>query len=157
MHPRIVKCKERKVVGISTKMSKDEYFKIPQLWQKFMSIKNEINYLRSEEFIAIQQFPKGTTIENIIDYKVWACVEVSNFKDIPNGMSSFVIPAGEYAVFLQKGIDASKTYQSILTQWLPASGYTIDDRPHFQIMGEKYKNGSPDSEEDFYIPIKPIV
>lgn len=157
MYSEIVKCLERKVVGFSTKMGKDEYFKIPELWQKFMPRKKEINNLSPEEFIAIQQFPKETTLENILDYTIWACVEVLNFKDIPKGMSSFIIPAGEYAVFLQKGMDASKTYQMIMTEWLPTSGYTIDDRPHFQIMGETYKNGSPDSEEDFYIPIKPIV
>ena len=157
MHPRIIKCTERKVVGFLTKITKDEYFKIPQLWQKFMPRKKEINNINPKEFIAVQQFPKETTIENIVDYIIWACVEVSHFKDIPEGMSSFVIPAGEYAVFLQKGMDASKTYQSIMTEWLPTSGYTIDNRPHFQIMGEMYKNGSSDSEEDFYIPIKPIV
>ncbi len=41
-----------------------------------------------------------------------------------------------------------------MTEWLPNSGYKIDDRPHFQVMGKKYKNGSPDSEEDFYIGLK---
>ncbi|MGJ8549521.1 GyrI-like domain-containing protein [Winogradskyella wichelsiae] len=157
MYPRIIKCKAKRVVGISTKMTKEQYFKITQLWQEFMPIKKEINNINPKEFIAVQQFPKETTIENIVDYTIWACVEVSHFKDIPKGMSSFVIPAGEYAVFLQKGMDASKTYQSIMTQWLPKSGYAIDNRPHFQIMGETYKNGSPDSEEDFYIPIQSIV
>ena len=41
-----------------------------------------------------------------------------------------------------------------MTEWLPNSGYEIDNRPHFQVMGETYKNGSPDSEEDFYVPLK---
>ena len=35
--------------------------------------------------------------------------------------------------------------------------YTLDDRPHFEILGEKYKNQDPDSEEELWIPIKPKV
>jgi hypothetical protein len=30
----------------------------------------------------------------------------------------------------------------------------LDNRPHFEILGEKYKNADPDSEEDVYIPVK---
>ncbi len=157
MSPKIINFTTRNVVGISTKMKPDEYFKIPQLWQEFMPRKKEIENINSEEFIAIQQFSEGTTINNIEAYTIWASVEVSNFKEIPKGMASFEIPAGKYAVFLQKGMEASKTYQSIMNDWLPTSGYAIDDRPHFQIMGKTYNNGSLDSEEDFYIPIKSIT
>jgi AraC family transcriptional regulator len=32
--------------------------------------------------------------------------------------------------------------------------YFLDDRPHFEILGDKYKNGDPDSEEEIWIPIK---
>jgi AraC family transcriptional regulator len=38
---------------------------------------------------------------------------------------------------------------------VPASNYDLDDRPHFEILGDKYKNGDPNSEEDIWIPIKP--
>jgi AraC family transcriptional regulator len=30
----------------------------------------------------------------------------------------------------------------------------LDNRPHFEILGEKYKQGSPDSEEEIWIPVK---
>ena len=43
---------------------------------------------------------------------------------------------------------------AILTKWLPHSNYNLDDRPHFNVLGDKYKNNDPDSEEDVYIPIK---
>ena len=35
------------------------------------------------------------------------------------------------------------------------SKYSIDNRPHFEIIGEKYKNNDPNSEEEIWIPIKP--
>jgi AraC family transcriptional regulator len=71
-------------------------------------------------------------------------------------MQSFQIPEGDYAIFPHKGMNAGATYQKIMTEWLPKSGYKIADRPHFQVMGEKYKNGSPDSEEDFYVPVEKL-
>jgi AraC family transcriptional regulator len=33
----------------------------------------------------------------------------------------------------------------------------LDQRPHVEVMGEKYKNNDPDSEEEIWIPIKPIA
>jgi AraC family transcriptional regulator len=37
---------------------------------------------------------------------------------------------------------------------LPNLGYTLDDRAHFEVLGEKYKNNDPLSEEEIWIPIK---
>ena len=36
----------------------------------------------------------------------------------------------------------------------PNSDYKPDDRPHFELLGAKYKNDDPDSEEEIWIPIK---
>lgn len=86
----------------------------------------------------------------------WAAVEVANFENIPNGFSVFDIDSGLYAVFLHKGParEFPKTMQFIFAQWLPQSEYELDDRPHFELLGEKYKNDSPDSEEEVWIPIR---
>ncbi len=129
-----------------------EYGNILALWKRFMPRRKELKSAINAEFIALQVYSDFNNFEKQFD--IWACIEVSGLEAIPEGMTDFTIPKGEYAVFLQKGMNASATYQSIMTQWLPNSGYEIDDRPHFQIMGEKYKNGSPESEEDFYVPIK---
>jgi len=37
--------------------------------------------------------------------------------------------------------------------WLPQSGYQLDDRPHLAHMGEKYRGERDDTEEAFYLPI----
>jgi AraC family transcriptional regulator len=133
-------------------MRHGEYQSIVALWKKFMPRRKELVNSVNDEFIALQVYSDFNNFENSFD--IWACVAVSTLDDIPQGMKSLIIPEGEYAVFLQKGMDAASTYQRIMTEWLPNSKYKIDDRPHFQVMGEMYKNGSPDSEEDFYVPIK---
>jgi len=72
-------------------------------------------------------------------------------------MKTITSPEGLYAVFVHKGAasEGPKTYQYIFTTWLPASDYQLDNRPHFAIMGEKYKGEDPGSEEELWIPIKP--
>ena len=45
-------------------------------------------------------------------------------------------------------------FQYIFTNWLPNSEYELDNRPHFEILGDKYINGSADSEEEIWIPVK---
>lgn len=82
--------------------------------------------------------------------------EVSNLSIIPEGMEPFVLKGGLYAVFNYKGNQqqAAAAFQYIFGTWLPASHYTVDNRPHFEILGDKYKNGDPDSEEEIWIPIK---
>ena len=154
MNPTIKQTDEIKVIGLSTKTKLNESQDILGLWKQFMPRKHELKHIVSEEFIAIQIFNLQESGEPETEFDIWACVEVANFNAVPQSMKSFSIPSGTYAIFLHKGMDAGLTYQKIMTQWLPNSGYKIDNRPHFQIMGANYKNGSPDSEEDFYVPIQ---
>jgi AraC family transcriptional regulator len=50
--------------------------------------------------------------------------------------------------------EAPAFYQYIFNSWLPGSGYRLDNRPHFAVMGEKYKNDDPNSEEELCVPVK---
>lgn len=90
------------------------------------------------------------------NFQKWAAVEVSNYSGIPAGLQKITIPDGLYAVFLHLGpaTEAHKTYHYIFTEWLPNSEYTVDNRPHFAVMDEKYKKDDPTSEEEIWIPIK---
>lgn len=85
----------------------------------------------------------------------WAAVEVSQVDSIPEGMQRFDLPGGLYAVFDYKGSSSDpRIFQYIFGTWLPDSEYALDDRPHFEVLGNKYKNNDPASEEEIWIPIK---
>ncbi|NCP83465.1 MAG: GyrI-like domain-containing protein [Bacteroidetes bacterium] len=89
------------------------------------------------------------------EFKKWALVEVSSLEVIPNQLESFVLPEGKYAVFTYRGLSSdTSVYQYIFSKWLMNSDWILDDRPHFEVLGSKYKNDSVDSEEDIWIPIK---
>jgi AraC family transcriptional regulator len=99
--------------------------------------------------------PDFINIDKEIVFEKWAAVEVSEFNSVPEGMASFILNSGHYAVFYYKGLSTdTEIFRYIFGIWLPGSGFELDDRPHFEVLGEKYKNNDPDSEEEIWIPIK---
>jgi AraC family transcriptional regulator len=90
------------------------------------------------------------------EFEKWATVEVTNFESVPTEMETFSLAGGLYAVFDYKGSSNDPSiFQYIFGTWLPSSEYLLDDRPHFEVLGDKYKNNDPNSEEEIWIPIKP--
>jgi AraC family transcriptional regulator len=156
MNPRIETLEAKKLIGQSITMSLTSN-KTGQLWGQFAPRIKEIQNKSSEDKISMQVYPplyyKQFSPNN--EFEKWATVEVNDFETIPNGMKSFVLEEGLYAVFDYRGSSADNSiFQYIFTEWLPNSKYIIDDRPHFEVLGPKYKNNDPNSEEEIWIPIK---
>lgn len=157
MEARIEISAQKKLIGKHITMSFLEN-KTFQLWSSFMPHRKEIKNQIGTDLYSLEVFSSGhfNEFDPGSSFEKWAAVEVSDFNEIPSEMEDLTIPAGLYAVFIHKGLqsDGHKTYYSIFAEWLPNSGYTVDDRPHFAVMGEKYKKEDPDSEEEIWIPIK---
>lgn len=156
MKARIIQLAEKKLVGFSTQMSLVNN-KTAALWQQLMPRMNEIDNKCSTDKISLQCYPEGyfQDFNPQVVFKKWATVEVKDFTTVPSGMDTLILPAGQYAVFDYKGSSADPSiFRYIFSTWLPQSGYQIDDRPHFEVLGEKYKNNDPESEEEIWIPIK---
>lgn len=157
MNPSIQDINEKKLVGKCLRMSYVE-FKAVELWSGFMPRRSEISTSLSNELISVALYEQNhfEAISPNKEFVRWATVEVSDFRDVPHGMETLILPAGKYAVFDYKGTpDGMKPFfQSILMEWLPASIYELDHRPHFEVIGNRYKNDDPSSEETVWIPIK---
>lgn len=158
MIPAIKVLIEKKLVGRRLSMSLAQN-KTHELWKNFMpdlkTIKNRLN----TELISMQVYKPDhnfNTFKPEAVFEKWATAEVADLNSVPEGMEPFTLKGGLYAVFNYKGNQqqAAATFQYIFGTWLPSSHYTVDDRPHFEILGDKYKNGDPDSEEEIWIPIK---
>ena len=157
MTPVITIVKQKNLIGLKQSMSLMDN-KTGLLWQTFMPRRNEVQNRIGTEFYSIQIYEKDHFINfnpqrSFVKY---AMVEVANFELVPEGMETLTINEGTYAVFNYKG-DASgapKMFQYIFQTWLPSSGYMLDDRPHFEILGDKYNKDSPDSEEEIWIPVR---
>lgn len=125
-----------------------------------MPLRHQIANRLSTELISLQTYPARyfDAFDPSVDFEKWALAEVTDAGNVPDGMQTFALPGGVYAVFLHKGSSAdTRTMQYIFTNWLPASAYELDDRPHFEVLGANYKNADPDSEEEIWIPIRPKV
>lgn len=148
---------EKKLIGRPINMSFMEN-KSFQLWSSFMPQRKKIRNAVNSNLYSLEIFPNGyfDNFDANRTFQKWAAVEVTNWNTIPAEMESLIIPTGIYAVFIHKGsaTEGYKTYHSIFTEWLPNSEYTVDDRPHFAVMDERYKKDDPDSEEEIWIPIK---
>lgn len=156
MTPRIETLKEKKLLGLRLRMSLSDN-KTGVLWKLFMPRYSEILNKVSNELISMQVYTKAYFVDfqPTNEFEKWATVEVSNFDNLPDDMESFVLRGGLYAVFDYKGLSSDHSiFQYIFGTWLPSSGYEIDDRPHFEILGSKYKNNDPTSEEEIWIPIR---
>jgi AraC family transcriptional regulator len=158
MEPRIETIIGKKLVGKRISMSLSEN-KTEELWRNFMPKRKEIKNKIGIDLYSIEVYTPlyFTNFNPYAEFEKWAAIEVTDFQIIPDKMEAIVIPDGLYAVFIHKGPASTgpKTYQNIFGNWLPNSDFRLDNRPHFAIMGQKYKNEDPDSEEELWIPIKP--
>ncbi len=158
LKPRIETISEKKLIGKHIKMSFAED-KTVELWRSFMPCRREIENFIGSDLYSIMQCEPGffENFKTNVLFKKWVAIEVSTFDKVPPEMYTLTLPRGEYAVFIHKGLvsEADKTYNYIFGTWIPNSNFVLDNRPHFTVMGEKYKNNDPDSEEEIWIPVNP--
>jgi AraC family transcriptional regulator len=122
--------------------------------------RKEIKNSLTTELFSMQLYDKSFDFRNFnpdTAFEKWAATEVADFDIIPDEMEPYTLKGGLYAVFFHKGGAATglNTFQYIFGTWLSSSNYFLDNREHFEILGEKYKNDDPNSEEEIWIPIKP--
>jgi AraC family transcriptional regulator len=154
--PKIELLAPKNLVGIRMKMSLIQN-KTGILWHTMISRLGEIQNRVSNDLISLQNYDPTyfQHFDASNQFEKWAAVEVREINQIPQDMESFHLPGGAYAVFEYKGsnLDA-KIYEYIFREWLPSSSFQLDHRPHFEVLGEKYKNNDPESEEEIWIPIR---
>lgn len=147
----------RKLVGIKTRMSIANN-KTPMLWQQLIPRRPEIKNAVGKDLYSVDVFDPSFLegrFSPATEFEKWAAIEVEDLDAVPEGMDSLILD-GLYLVFPYKGLGgpvAAPFYTSIFSEWLPASGYRLDHRPHFALMGDKYRRNDPGSEEEIWIPV----
>lgn len=160
---RILTAESRTLVGMRHPLCLAED-STQELWQTFRPRVGEISGRVGEESFSVQVYEAGFRMASFTPrtvFEKWAAVEISGVavsqpSELPEGMERLVLPGGDYAVFLHKGpvTTFSQTLRDIYQGWLPTSGYRLDHRPHFEILGAKYLGPMhPESEEEVWIPI----
>ena len=156
MQPRIETINDKKLIGQRLKMSFADY-RISELWGRFGLKRKEVTNNLNDDLISLVVYQPTHFIDfkPTNEFERWATVEVANYNYVPPEMETFDLQGGLYAIFNYKGLNTDNSiFQYILGTWLPNSDFKLDNRPHFEILGEKYRNNDPESEEEIYIPIK---
>lgn len=129
------------------------------LWRPFRMSMKEIGNGIFDKLYSIQDFD-GVDFSNFTantEFQKWAAIEVTEAKHIPTGMEVLEMPQGKYAIFIHKGTPATfkKTTDYIFGEWLPNSGFELDNRPHLSIMSKDYRPDDAAAKELVCIPVKP--
>src|ERR1043165_3895824 len=101
MEARIETIAGKKLVGKRMRMSLDGD-KTMQLWQAFMPVRKEIKNNIGEELFSVTVYdqPDFKNFNHDTEFEKWAAVEVSNFDDVPEGLETYELIGGMYAVFV---------------------------------------------------------
>lgn len=155
----LVSIPERKLVGMHLPMSLANN-QTGSLWQQFMPRRKEISHRVNGELYDIKVYAPDFQLKDFTPstmFEKWVAVEVAAWENIPDGMEPLILPGGAYAVAEHRGParDFYKTWNYIFSEWLPVSGFVMDDRHHFEILQENYRSDDPHAREDVWIPIRP--
>lgn len=158
MEPRIEVLKTKLLAGHKLRMSFAEN-RTAELWRGFMPLRRNIRNIAGHDLFSVEVYNDVDFFKSFDpnrQFDKWAAVEVTGSDDLPEDMELLILPEGFYAVFIHKGpaSEGPKTYAYIFRTWLPGSEYALDNRPHFALMGNKYKHNDPSSEEEIWIPVK---
>lgn len=156
---KIVTTKKIQLAGISIETSIMEK-RTRDIWKQFRTLQKDIPNQITDKSYSVEVYPAGVDMKFLNEktrFEKWAAVAVSSTEDLPDGVKSLTINESLYANFLHRGtLDTfPETMHEFYSIWLPESEYEIDDRPHFEVMDERYKGpADPSSIEEIYVPVK---
>ena len=149
MEGKVLSIKGFKAVGI-TYFGDNNNGEIPGLWGVFNRSCSAIKY-KSKPELYYGICDDDMDSEGRFHYT--ACVAVDSFEDLPEGMNTKLVPAGKYVVYTYRGDikELGSFYNSIFTDWLPASDLEMDFRPQLELYDDRFTSNG---EFDIYIPVK---
>jgi AraC family transcriptional regulator len=84
-------------------------------------------------------------------------VEVETFDELPKGLGRMRVPAVRYAVFVHAANVAAiqRTWQDILSQWLPGSGLRSANTPDFEVYNERFNGKTGEGGVEIWLGVQP--
>jgi AraC family transcriptional regulator len=99
--PRIELLPEKKLVGKRLSMTLTNN-RTAELWGSFMPRRKEVKNTFSSDLYSMQVYDLSLDFKNFTPdtvFEKWATIEVTEFTDIPEGMESYILKGGLYAVY----------------------------------------------------------
>ncbi len=155
IEPRIETVSPRVLVGVRMEMSMVAD-RTSDLWRSFGPRMREIPGRITEGSVALRSYrAPGDVFDPEAVFERWAGVEVSGHEGVPEGLDTCRIAGGLYAVFEHRGPASDLApFRFFFQEWLPASPFDLDLRPHFELLSASYDPRSPDATEECFVPLR---
>jgi AraC family transcriptional regulator len=148
--PRIVTRGAFHVVGLRIRtvaMSPE----IPRLWPRLVARTGEIAN-PAEPRVSYGVMGNHSKDGRQFDYL--AGISVSTLEALPQGMSSWEVPHGQYAVFAASLASLGDVFGFIYSRWLPGGTHRQRAAPLFERYGDRFEPSDPHSLIEIHIPIE---
>ena len=144
-----------RIVGVSCPLDKEienNFIAVPQMWQNAA-----MNGTFEKITPLMNQQPMGVLgISVCNDNEEWRYfIAVSSSLDTDNSLDEYIVPACTWAIFNGSGTNISiqELEQRIITEWLPTSGFEMDNGPDIEV----YQNPDPNNMQyEVWVPIKKV-
>ncbi|MFM0645962.1 AraC family transcriptional regulator [Paraburkholderia bryophila] len=149
--PRFVDGEPLLVAGLGERYTCNTSTAIPSQWQRFNAYGGKVPGQVSGVAYGV-----GYNADEAGNFDYLCGVEVTDFSALPAEFSRVRIPAQRYAVFSHREHVSviRRTMNTIWNQWLPASGHTPADAPHFERYDEKFDPISGMGGLEIWLPLK---
>ncbi|WP_176060535.1 AraC family transcriptional regulator [Paraburkholderia sp. BCC1876] len=149
--PRFVDGEPLLVAGLGERYTCNTSTAIPSQWQRFNAYGGKVPGQVSGVAYGV-----GYNADEAGNFDYLCGVEVTDFSALPAEFSRVRIPAQRYAVFSHREHVSAirRTMNTIWNQWLPASGHTPADAPHFERYDEKFDPISGMGGLEIWLPLK---
>jgi AraC family transcriptional regulator len=133
--PRFLDGEELLIVGLAARYTFETNQGIPAQWQRFAPHIGHIPKQRGP-----QAYGLCANGDNSGNFDYVAGVRVSEFSDVPEGLTGTRVPKRLYAVFAHKGhvSQLRRTHYTIWNKWLPESGSSMADAANFELYGKDF-------------------
>lgn len=127
------------------------------LFKGFMPRRAEIKNRISDDIYDVQIYPENhfNSFSPSNQFTKWVGYLVNSSCALPDGMETLEIPKGLYAVFSMDQLpNTSNPFEYIFTKWIPASKYSLDRRPHFDVLEPHHQTSKSFDDQKIWIPVK---
>ncbi|PWU03156.1 MAG: hypothetical protein C5B53_00820 [Candidatus Melainabacteria bacterium] len=159
LEPRLETREVQHVVGLAASYQDERPREVETLWKFLLERKGEISAVKPGFALGVFLADHPFVVRRPRDTYVYlAGLPVTSLENIPNGMCSCTIPAGQYAVFTHKGpVDTvMHSINYIWGTWIPNNleHYRHVNGPDFELYGPRFDQKTRTGELDMYVPVK---
>lgn len=163
MKPTIINLPDLNLLGLGARFippmspDADNLDVVPKLYARFCPMLATLPPPQDSYIYGAARCPADQELRHPDEREYLAAINVADGTKAKAPLQLWRIPAGVYACFTHRGPVANlgETINYAFGTWLPRSAFVHGDGPNLDRQDERFRDGGPDCELDFLIPVRP--